>query len=59
MELVKRKLDPASKRPVGEPVKVVSLPFSGAGEFMISVTRDRLFFHTDEIRSNIWMTRLE
>jgi len=59
IELVKQKLDPAGKRPVGGPLKVASLPFSGPGEFMIGVTRDRLFFNTDEIRSNIWMTRLE
>jgi serine/threonine protein kinase len=59
MEIVRQKLDPASKRPMGEPAKIASAPFSGPGQFIIGVTRDRLFFNTDEIRSNIWMTRLE
>ncbi len=26
---------------------------------IVGVTRDRVFFNTNEIRSNIWMTRLE
>ena len=59
MELMKQKLDPATKHPMGDPVKVAKAPFSGPGQFLITVTRDRLFYNTDEIRSNIWMTKLE
>jgi Tol biopolymer transport system component len=32
---------------------------AGYGQNIVTVTRDRVFFNTDEVRSNIWMTRLE
>jgi len=59
MEVVRQRLDPVTKNPIGPPAKIASAPFSGPGQFIITVSRDRLFFNTDEIRSNIWMTRLE
>ena len=58
MEVVRQKLDSVTKKPMGEPAKIASAPFSGPGQFIISVSRDRLFFNTDEIRSNVWTTRL-
>jgi Tol biopolymer transport system component len=57
--LVKQKLDPATKRTLEEPIPLTSVKFSGFGQNIITVSRDRVFFNTDEIRSNIWMTRLE
>jgi Tol biopolymer transport system component len=59
MEVVSQKLDSLTKKPLGQPAKIASAPFSGPGQFIISVSRDRLFFNTDEIRSNIWMARLD
>jgi Tol biopolymer transport system component len=59
LRLVKQKLDPATKRPLEEPTPLARVEFSGGGTNIISVTRDRVFFNTDEVRSNIWMTRLE
>ena len=59
MEVVSQKLDSLTKKPLGQPTKIASAPFSRPGQFIISVSRDRLFFNIDEIRSNIWMTRLD
>jgi Tol biopolymer transport system component len=59
MMLMRQKLDPDSKRPSGDAVQLAPIPFSGAGVSLISVTRDRLFFNTSEVRSNVWMTNIE
>jgi Tol biopolymer transport system component len=57
--LVKQKLDPATKRPLEKPLQLAQVEISGNVQNIVAVTRDRVFFNTDEIRSNIWMTRLE
>jgi Tol biopolymer transport system component len=57
--LVKQKLNPDTKRTVEEPLQLAQVEISGNVQNIVSVTRDRVFFNTDEIRSNIWMTRLE
>jgi len=31
----------------------------GSYQFVITVTRDRLFYNPAEVRSNIWTTRIE
>ena len=57
--LIRQKLDPASKKPSGDLVQLTSIPFSGPGVSLISVTRDRVFYNTSEVRSNVWMTNIE
>jgi len=57
--LVKQKLDPATKRPLEKPLQLAQVETSGNVQNIVAVTRDRVFFNTNEIRSNIWMTRLE
>jgi Tol biopolymer transport system component len=57
--LVRQRLDPATKRPLEEPIQLAQVEFSGNVQNIVTVTRDRVFFNTDEVRSNIWMTRLE
>ena len=59
MMLMRQKLDPDSKRPSGDAVQLAPIPFSGAGVSLISVTRDRVFFNTSEVRSNVWMTNID
>jgi hypothetical protein len=60
--LVRQSLDPVTKAPRGNPVKlasVLSVPnsiFNIGMQPVITVTRDRLFFNTVEMRSNLWMT---
>ena len=61
-ELLRQKLEPATKRPLGEPVSLAQIPsvFSRAAPInLVCVSRDRVFFNTYEVRSNVWMTRLE
>ena len=61
-ELLRQKLEPATKRPLGEPVSLAQIPsvFSRAAPInVVCVSRDRVFFNTYEVRSNVWMTRLE
>jgi hypothetical protein len=56
--LLRQKLEPATKRPLGEPVSLAQIPsvFSrGAPINLVCVSRDRVFFNTYEVRS----TRLE
>jgi serine/threonine protein kinase len=57
--LIQQKLDPVNKKPAGDPVQLTSVPFSSGDVSLISVTRDRLFFNTREVRSNVWMTNVE
>jgi Tol biopolymer transport system component len=57
--LVKQKLDPATKRTLEQPLQLAQVEISGNVQNIVTVTRDRVFFNTDEIRSNIWVTRLE
>ena len=59
LSLVKQKLDPATKRALEEPMRLAQVEFAGAGQNLVAVSRDRVFFNTDDVRSNIWMTRLE
>jgi len=53
------KLDRATKRALEEPVQLAQVEISGNVQNIVAVTRDRVFFNTDEVRSNLWMTRLE
>jgi Tol biopolymer transport system component/DNA-binding winged helix-turn-helix (wHTH) protein len=60
--LMRRKLDPISKMPVSDPVQLFSVPFSSpgvGGVALISVSRDRIFFNTSEVHSNLWMSNIE
>jgi Tol biopolymer transport system component len=63
--LVRQALDPVTMQPSGDPVAmapILSIPqsvFNIALQHVISVTNDRVYFNTAEIRSNVWMTRLE
>jgi eukaryotic-like serine/threonine-protein kinase len=57
--LVKQKLDPTTKRTLEQPLQLAQVEISGNVQNIVTVTRDRVFFNTDEIRSNIWVTRLE
>ena len=60
--LFSQKLDASTMRPIGQPVDIAQLPVfpSGAAPVsVVSVARDRLFFNTYEVRSNVWMTRME
>ena len=57
--LIRQKLDLVSKTPIGDPMKLISVPYSGSGIPLIDVSRDRVFFNTSEVHSNVWMTRLE
>ena len=57
-----RRLDPATKRPVGEPFDVYhshnarrSLMNAWFGSLEISVSQDRLFFNLGETTGNVWM----
>jgi Tol biopolymer transport system component len=59
LTLIKQKLDPATKRTLEDPIQLARVEFSGTGQNIVTVTRDRVFFNTDEVRSNVWMTRLE
>jgi Tol biopolymer transport system component len=63
--IVRQRLDASTKRPIGAPVPlatVLNVPPSILNiglQYVITVTRDRLFYNTAEIRSNVWMTRIE
>ena len=63
--LVRQQLDAASKRPIGTPVKLMSVQnipqsvFNIGVQNVITVTRERLFYNTAEVRGNVWMTRIE
>ena len=56
------RLDPATKRPVGEPFEVrhfhrtrLSMSVFALGEYELSVARDKLVFELTEITGNIWV----
>ena len=63
--LVRQALDPVSRRPIGEPVRLAAIRnfplsvFYISLQSLITVTRDRVFFNTAEIRSNVWLTRIQ
>ncbi|MGH9387305.1 MAG: hypothetical protein ACRD2N_23805 [Vicinamibacterales bacterium] len=63
--IVRQRLDPVTKRPISDPIplaSVLNVPPSVLNiglQYVITVTRDRLFYNTAEIRSNVWMTRIE
>ncbi len=57
--LIRQKLDPISKKPAGEPMQLASIRFSSPGVSLTAVSRDRIFFNTSEIHSNVWRTPIE
>jgi hypothetical protein len=57
--LIRQKLDTSTRKPSGDPVQLTTIPFSGPGVSLISVSRDRVFYNTSEVRSNVWMTNIE
>jgi Tol biopolymer transport system component len=57
--VIRQKLDPITKTRLGEPMKLASVRFSGTGVRLIAVSRDRLFFNTSEVHSNVWSTPIE
>jgi WD40-like Beta Propeller Repeat len=57
--VIRQKLDPISKKPAGEPMPLASVRFSGPGVSLIAVSRDRIFFNTSEVHSNVWRTPIE
>src|SRR5262249_14748530 len=59
LSLVKQRLDATTKRALEGPVQLASVEFAGTGQNLVAVTRDRVFFNTNEVRSNIWMTPFE
>ena len=57
-----QRLDPATKRPIGQPIDVYhshgarrSLRNPWLGLLEISVSPDRLFFNLGETKGNIWL----
>jgi len=62
--LVRQTLAPATKQPLGEPARITAiqvfpttLSYSfGASASIIDVTRDRVYFNTIDLRSNVWLT---
>jgi Tol biopolymer transport system component len=65
MILVRQPLDPKTKRPVGVSASlagVQNIPqsvFNIGLQNVLTVTRDRLFYNTAEVRANVWTTRIE
>jgi Tol biopolymer transport system component len=57
--LICQKLDPATKKPSGSVVELATIPFSGIGTGLLTVSRGHVFFNTTELRSNVWMTRIK
>ena len=57
--MIRQKLNPISKKPAGEPMSLASVRFSGPGVSLIAVSRDRIFFNTSEVHSNVWRTPIE
>jgi Tol biopolymer transport system component len=66
LTLVRQALDASSMRPSGEPMIIapvqlfpIVVAYSvGGTNSVLGVTRDRVFFNTTDVRSNIWMTTL-
>jgi len=61
-----QRLDTLTKRPVGEAFPILhlhgavrSFEKSGSLKLEISVARDKLVFHLEDVRGNIWMTQLQ
>ena len=57
--LICQKLDPATKKPSSSIVELATIPFSGIGTGLLTVTRGHVFFNSTELRSNVWTTRIE
>jgi hypothetical protein len=63
--VVRPPLDGKTKQPNGALTQVARVQnrpqsvFNIGLQNVITVTRDRLFFNTAEVRSNVWMTRME
>jgi Tol biopolymer transport system component len=58
--LVKQRVDPVNKRPMGELMRLATVRQPDASIFsIVTVTRDRVFFNTLERHSNLWMTQIE
>ena len=60
-----RKLDPATKHPLGSPFEVLmfrgtrrNMMFDNSGESWPAVARDRIVFPLREVQGNIWLTQL-
>ena len=64
ISLVRQMLNPLSKHVVGNPVRLATvqlfpttLSYSfGASASIVEVTKDRVYFNTIDLRSNVWMT---
>ena len=59
--LVKQKVDPTTKRPLGEPMQLARVRQADDLSVIcvITVTHDRVFFNTVDTHANVWMTQIE
>jgi predicted Ser/Thr protein kinase len=65
--LVRQALDPLSKRPVGELIRLAvvqafptGVQYSvGASPVLVDISRDRVYFSTVDLRSTIWLTSIQ
>jgi Tol biopolymer transport system component len=59
--LVKQKVDPATKQPRGNPVRLATVRQSADLSIIctVTVTNDRVFFNTADTRSNVWARKIE
>jgi Tol biopolymer transport system component len=64
VRLLRQRIDPSTMRPTGPPAVlalVENVPqsvFNLQLQNVVTVTRDRVFFNTSELRSNVWATTL-
>jgi hypothetical protein len=65
LTLVRQRVELEARKAVGSPVHVANVQnipqsvFNIGLQNVLTVTRDRVFFNTAEVRSNVWMTRIE
>jgi hypothetical protein len=65
MTLVRQAVDVKARKAIGSPVHVANVQnipqsvFNIGLQNVLTVTRDRVFFNTAEVRSNVWMTKIE
>ena len=59
--LVKQKIDPTTKRPLGEPMQLARVRQADDLSVIcvVTVTHDRVFFNTVETHATVWMTQIE
>jgi Tol biopolymer transport system component len=65
VRLVRQRIDASTRQPLGDPqplAAILNIPqtvFNIALQYVVTVSKDRVFFNTAEIRSNVWMTKVE